>query len=380
MEIVTAYFDQLIFSSIDALFAISLGLVWIISAIYFFYYFGSVRITQSKESNTKHQPASIVICARDASLHLEKHLEDWLNQDYPEFEVVVVDDCSADETAYLLVTESKKHPRLKYVLMDPAVIKNGGKKLALTLGIKKAQYEHLVLTDADCIPRSDQWLKNMMSGFTDGKSIVLGVSPLQSKGVLGGLVHYENMFTALNYLGMAIRKQPYMGVGRSLAYTKSIYNSVGGFSAHHHIPAGDDDLFVQSVATNSNTAVVINPEAYIDSIGPKNFQAYWRQRMRHLWVGKFYKSGISFKLAILPFLNLLFWIGVMAFYFFSSSWLYPTGLILLKFLPEWILFFKKSTLLSMPIAAPFYPFWNLFHSFWYIFVGIRAFFKKRIIW
>ena len=113
--------------------------------------------------------------------------------------------------------------------------------------------------------------------------------------------------------------QPYMGVGRSLAYTKSIYNSVGGFSAHHHIPAGDDDLFVQSVATNSNTAVVINPEAYIDSLGPKNFQAYWRQRMRHLWVGKFYKSGISFKLAILPFLNLLFWIGVMAFYFFSSS-------------------------------------------------------------
>lgn len=380
METLNAYFGSLIFSPTDTLFTIILGIIWIITAIYFFFYYSTVKRSPKSNTSTSFPPASIIICARDAALHLEKHLEDWLNQDYPEFEVVVVDDCSADETAYLLVTEAKKHPRLKYVLMDPAVIKNGGKKLALTLGIKKAQYEHLVLTDADCIPSSDQWLKHMMSGFTEGKSVVLGVAPITSQGILGGLIHYENMYTALNYLGMALRGQPYMGVGRSLAYTKTIYNSVGGFSAHHHIPAGDDDLFVQAVATKSNTAVVIEPEAYINSKGPKSFQAYWRQRMRHLWVGKLYTSSISLKLSILPIFNLLFWIGISLFFLFSSSWLYPLCLLLIKFLPEWILFFYKSKLLNMPIAAPFYPFWNLFHSLWYVFVGVRAFFKKKIIW
>ena len=99
MEIVTAYFEQLIFSSIDALFVIALGSVWVISAIYFFYYFGAVRSNKPIETTQKMPAASVVICARDAALHLEKHLEDWLNQDYPEFEIVVVDDCSADETA-----------------------------------------------------------------------------------------------------------------------------------------------------------------------------------------------------------------------------------------------------------------------------------------
>jgi glycosyltransferase involved in cell wall biosynthesis len=355
-----------------------LGLSIGVSSFHFLYYFLRVRKTQHHSSS--YPPASVIICARDAALHLEKHLQDWLNQDYPEFEVVVVDDCSADETAYLLVTESEKHSKLKYVLMDPAVIKNGGKKLALTLGIKKAQYEHLVLTDADGVVRSDQWLKQMMSGFQEGKSIVLGVAPIQSKGLLGGLLHYENVFTAMNYLGRALRNSPYMGVGRSLAYTKSIYHSVGGFSSHHHIPAGDDDLFVQSVANSSNTSVVIVPEAFIDSAGPKNFDFYWRQRMRHLWVGKFYRNDLSFKLAVLPLCNLLFWVALPFYAFVTSSWLYPVVLLLLKWIPEWIIFYQKSQLLSMKLAAPFYPLWNFFHTFWYIFVGIKAFFKKKIIW
>jgi poly-beta-1,6-N-acetyl-D-glucosamine synthase len=378
VEIITAFFQSLYVSPTDTWFFVILGVLLLSGSYQFLYYFNRVRL--QKGHAAQRPPASIIICARDAALHLEKHLIDWLSQDYPEFEVVVVDDCSADETAYLLVTEAEKHPRLKFVLLDPAVIKNGGKKLALTLGIKKAQYEHLVLTDADGIPRSDQWLKTMMSGFEEGKDIVLGVAPLQSKGLLGGLIHYENVFTALNYLGRALRGRPYMGVGRSLAYTKSIYHSVQGFSSHHHIPAGDDDLFVQSVAHSKNTAVVIEPMAFIDSKGPKDFAAYWRQKMRHLWVGKFYKAKVSLALSVLPLVNILFWLGIILYFFMSSTWLYPTLFLLVKLVPEWIIFYRKSRLLDMNIAAPYYPLWNLFHSFWYLFVGIKAFFKKRIIW
>jgi len=353
----------------------------LIGWFYYFYYFSSVKQTELNHTQS-YPPVSIVICAKNAALILERNLPLWLEQDYPKFEVVVVDDCSGDETAYLLVKTAEKEPLLKHVLLDPLVIKNPSKKLALSLGIKKAQYEHLLLTDADCIPSSNQWLKRMSAQFDNKTSLVLGVSPVssESKSFLERMIQYENLMTALNYLGMGIKGSPYMGVGRNLAYTKSLYNSVGGFSAHHHIPAGDDDLFVQSVANDQNTKVVIHPEAYCPTKGPQNFKQYWRQKMRHLFVGKFYLSSIKFKLGVFSLAQLLFWTISMIWLIVGSSFIYPLVLILFKVTPEWIIFAQKGKLLQMKKANALYPILNFIQSFWYIILGTSAFFKKKVIW
>lgn len=377
---IQVFIQSLRFEQIDIILSILSVLFFSISWFYFFNYFSAVNLTnQATQGNLP--PVSIIIAARNAVLKLEDHLPHWLNQDYPEFEVVIIDDRSGDETAYFLVKTADKEPLLKYVLLDPEVIKTGGKKLALTLGIKKAKYKHFLLTDADCVPNSDQWLKSMASGFTKKNEIILGVSPVKTKKTfLGRLVQFENMLTALQYLGMSLKGKPYMGVGRNLAYTRNIYDAVGGFSKHHHLPAGDDDLFVQEASNADNTSVCIDPNSFVKTIGPQNWKEYWQQKMRHLWIGKQYRSDVKNRLAWLPISQLLFWTAIIVWFMIGSSWLWPIIPILIKIIPEWVIFAKRGKLLQMPLANPYYPLFNFFYSFWYLVISINAFFKRKIVW
>ena len=374
------FINNLRFEQVDMILCVLATVLFSVGWFYFFYYFNPIKLTPS-EPITAFPPVSIIISARNSVLKLEDNIQHWLTQDYPNFEVVIIDDRSSDETAYFLVKTAEKEPLLKYVLLDPDVIKNGSKKLALTLGIKKAKNNYFLLTDADCIPSSDQWLKHMATGFTHKKDIVLGVSPVNTKkSFLGRLTQYENLLTAMQYLGMSIKGKPYMGVGRNLAYTRGIYDSVGGFSKHHHLPAGDDDLFVQEASNANNTIVCIQPESYVNTEGPKNWKEYWKQKMRHLWIGKQYRSDVKTSLAWLPISQLLFWTIIIIWFITGSSWLWPIIPIIVKIVPEWIIFVKKGKLLNMPLAGPYYLFYNIFYSFWYVVISMNAFFKRKIVW
>ena len=174
------FINNLRFEQVDMILCVLATVLFSVGWFYFFYYFNPIKLTPS-EPITAFPPVSIIISARNSVLKLEDNIQHWLTQDYPNFEVVIIDDRSSDETAYFLVKTAEKEPLLKYVLLDPDVIKNGSKKLALTLGIKKAKNNYFLLTDADCIPSSDQWLKHMATGFTHKKDIVLGVSPVNTK-------------------------------------------------------------------------------------------------------------------------------------------------------------------------------------------------------
>ena len=374
------FINNLRFEQVDMILCVLATVLFSVGWFYFFYYFNPIKLTTS-EPITAFPPVSIIISARNSVLKLENNIQHWLTQDYPNFEVVIIDDRSSDETAFFLVKTAEKEPLLKYVLLDPDVIKNGSKKLALTLGIKKAKNNYFLLTDADCIPNSDQWLKHMATGFTNKKDIVLGVSPVNTKkSFLGRLTQYENLLTAMQYLGMSIKGKPYMGVGRNLAYTRGIYDSVGGFSKHHHLPAGDDDLFVQEASNSNNTVVCIQPESYVNTEGPKNWKEYWKQKMRHLWIGKQYRSDVKTSLAWLPISQLLFWTIIIIWFITGSSWLWPIIPIIVKIVPEWVIFVKKGKLLNMPLAGPYYLFYNVFYSFWYVVISMNAFFKRKIVW
>lgn len=382
MEPINAFIETLTFAHTDFYLSIVVGSIVLLIWVYHFLLFYRVKPPKvEKEDASVNYPVSIVVCARNAQSHLEQHIPQWLKQDYPEFELIIVDDCSTDESSRFITNVASTDSRIQYILLDPNKIKSEGKKLALTLGIKKAQYEHLLLTDADCSPSSNQWLQRMANGFHGDKSIVLGAAPLQvSSSFWGRLIHFENLLTALHYLGLAKLGFPYMGVGKNLAYTKTAYESVGGFSQHYHIPAGDDDLFVQSVANKNNTTSIIHPEAYTLSAGPIDFKSYWRQKLRHLWVEKQYKTSVSLFLSILPFLNLLFLSGISVWLILGSHWLWPATTSLLALIPIWILMYQRGKILQINKAGALYPFYVVFHSIWYVLVGIRVFFKKQIIW
>jgi biofilm PGA synthesis N-glycosyltransferase PgaC len=353
----------------------------IISWLYYFLIFTKIKITAVTPINQKLPGISLIVAARDAKKHLIDNLPSWLDQDYPEFEIIIANDRSSDGTTLYLTEQARIHSRLKVVQLDIDVVKTGGKKLALTLALKKAQYNYFILTDADCKPASKDWIRAMVQGFGDGNEIVLGVAPLTAgNGLLGSLIHYENTLTAMSYLGFGLQGKAYMGVGRNLAYSRKSYDSVNGFSSHYHIPAGDDDLFVQEASIKNNTGVVINPSAYTYSSGPTTWKQYWKQKQRHLWVGKNYSPNIKFHLFWFPFAQLAFY-SLLIFWFFASvHWVWPVLVMIIKWIPEWIIFGLKAKLLKMPKATPIYPVLNFFQAFWYAVTGIFAFFKKKIVW
>jgi biofilm PGA synthesis N-glycosyltransferase PgaC len=233
---------------------------------------------------------SAIICARNESGNLKRFLPAVLEQDYPEFEVVVVNDASTDETEDVLAELSARYRHLRYTTIPCNEKFSHGKKLALTVGIKSAGYDHLLLTDADCYPASDRWLQHMVSNLKGDKQIVLGYGSYEKrKGMLNMLIRYETVTTAIRYLSYAIMGKPYMGVGRNLAYRKSFFLKHRGFASHYHLVSGDDDLFVNETATGRNTAVEVGRESRTISLPEISFRDWVTQKQRHLTAGKQYR-------------------------------------------------------------------------------------------
>lgn len=298
-------------NSLDIELMLTYALLTVVGVQLFYYLFFYIRVVfKPKTVSSKKLPAvSVVICAKDEEDNLRTFLPKVLKQDYPDFEVVVVNDCSHDESEVLLAKMKQKYTHLRTTTIEEARGFKHGKKLALTLGIKAAKNEYLVLTDADCIPVSDQWIRLMAGRFSDNKKIVLGYGGYEErKGFLNKLIRFDTMFIALTYMTFAKAGVPYMGVGRNLAYLKDLFAKNKGFSSHYKLQSGDDDLFVNEVASRKNVDVVLDPNSFTTSIPNETF-IHWRyQKMRHLTTNHRYKFLHRFLLGLEPLSRILFYI------------------------------------------------------------------------
>ena len=234
---------------------------------YFRYLFGVLRyrtriIKNKIQFQTTQPPVSVIICAKDEVDNLRKYLPLILDQDYPEFEVIVVNDGSTDETENLLNALKKIYPKLRSTFVPMGVTNLSTKKLALTLGIKAAKYDWLLLTDADCVPEDKAWIKLMARNFTQETEFVLGYGAyFNKKGFVNRLITYDTLYIALQYLGFTLAGKPYMGVGRNMAYRKEVFFRQKGFASNLNLRSGDDDLMVNRAAHKTNTRIEIAPES-----------------------------------------------------------------------------------------------------------------------
>ncbi len=280
-------------------------IVFVLVQLYFYliFYLKVIckRFKPLPDNEDAYPPISVVICARNEEENLVHFLPKVLEQDYPNFEVVVVNDCSSDNSDLVLENLQKQYPHLRITTIKEDEKFTHTKKLALTVGIKASRNEWLVLTDADCIPRSDKWLRHMASNFTEGIEVVLGYGGyMAEKGLLNKLIRLDTLTIAMNYFGWALARKPYMGVGRNLAYKKSLFFKNKGFANHAGINSGDDDLFIMEVATPNNTAVEYRPQAHTLSVPRKRYSTWLRQKRRHLSTSKFYKGSLKTLLALEP--------------------------------------------------------------------------------
>lgn len=258
------------FDTTEKILLATTGVLFLVQALYYFCLYNRIHVhnravqRNSVSFSQELPPISVIICAREKSESLRRNLTAVLEQDYPQFEVIVINDGETDESEDYLTLLEEKYPHLYHSFVPDSSRYISRKKLAATLGVKASKYDWLVFTETDCRPQSNQWLRLLARNFTSSTEIVLGYSGYErGKGWLHKRVAFDNLFTAMRYLGFALAGSPYMGIGRNLAYRKKLFYREKGFSAHLNLQRGDDDLFINHVATAENTRVETDTNAIV---------------------------------------------------------------------------------------------------------------------
>ena len=344
-----------------------------------FFFIGLTRIKPGNIQNDLPR-VSIVVAARNEFQNLQRLVPALLEQEYHEFEIVIVNDRSDDESFDYLM-ELDKNPKIKVVFIDHLPDHVNSKKYALTLGIKAAKNDILLLTDADCVPSSREWIKGMASGYGKQTKIVVGFSPYEhDNGLLNSFIRFETHLTGMLYLSTAANKKPYMGVGRNLSYRKAFFLANKGFNGFLEVTGGDDDLFVNKSANSSNTSIALSPDHTTISLPKKTWEGYINQKIRHMSVGKYYQTIDKMFLGLFSFSHISSWIWVVIALIFN---LYPL-IFALVFVLSYILFILNFGILNKKSGSRFsllaVPFIDVMFGFFYIFVGIRTVLTKKVEW
>ncbi|OYU95272.1 MAG: transmembrane glycosyltransferase [Bacteroidetes bacterium B1(2017)] len=371
-------------NSWQILFFVLLILSTLVQAFYYLGIFSRLAFYKKPQASNHLdlEPVSVLISARNEYKNLEKNLISILEQDYPNFEVIVINDCSWDDSQKLLEYYQEKYSHLKVCQLIEQEKYPTGKKFALTIGIKAAQFNQLFFTDADCMPASNQWLRLMQSQFTQGKEIVLGYSPAKSyNSFLNLFIRFETVFTAMAYLSAAIGKNPFMGVGRNLAYTRELFFKHKGFAKHQHILSGDDDLHVNQTATPTNVSIQIDPQSFMLTEPKKSFEAYQRQKTRHNSTGKYYKLKDQVYLGGYYFSHLLFYACIPVLLVLGFSWQIILGVYGFRFLVQTAIFFGVLKRLKGMQLIWFVAVLDIFYLIYiFVFGTIGLFTKQKKIW
>lgn len=352
-----------------------------IQVIYFLVLWISI-VKKRAEQTVVARPVSVIVCAHDEEQNLRELIPLLLQQNHPEFEVIIVNDRSNDGTYDLLLAETKKEPRLKMVKVDHTPSHVNGKKFGITLGIKAAKYDWILLTDADCRPNNENWIRTVSERTADLKDFVLGYSAYEKRpGFLNLFIRFETLFTAIQYIGYALAGNPYMGVGRNLAYRKSVFLDNKGFNNFLGVTGGDDDLFVNQHATAKNTAVALGSDSLTYSFPKTTFKEFYRQKIRHLSVGKKYRVKHQFLLALFFLTHLLTWfLGIPLMIGFSAMVWMVVGALVFRTLLFSVTVHQAAARFGQKFEWATVPLLDFLFVIYYISTAPVAFVTKKIRW
>lgn len=350
-------------------------LVTIIQLFYFLFFFIRLAFYKVKPAtNSQTHPVSVIICARNEAANLLKNLTGTLVQKYrTTHEVIVVEDNSFDESNYILEEYRKQFKHLQIVELKQEARSVQGKKYPLSAGIKTAKHEVLLLTDADCVPASEFWIKKIQEGYRENIEIVLGYGAYRKeKGILNKLIRWETFHTALQYLSFAQAGCAYMGVGRNLSYKKSLFLRHKGFSSHTHIASGDDDLFINKAATKKNTAIVIDKDAFTLSEPAKTFKVWQKQKARHYTTAKYYNTLQKVLLGSYSLSHFLYYPLFFASLIFFS-WKIVLAIFTLRLIIQIFIFYKTMYNLNEQDLFLWFIFLDIWMFFYYMLFSLSLF-------
>ncbi len=346
---------------------------------YFFYRVSG--FTEDESDPAAWPPVSVVICARNELANLQVLIPQLLEQDYPEFEIVIIDDRSDDPMYDFMLEQKSVHQKVKLVRINYTPEGMNPKKFALTMGIRSARFGNLLFTDADCFPSSNHWIRSMARHMVGKEEIILAYAPYRKEaGFLNLLIRYDTFYTAVQYFSFALAGLPYMGVGRNLAYKKQLFMRLKGFSKHMPVTGGDDDLFINRASSEENIAICLQADSYTYSIPKTTWYDWYRQKTRHLAVGKYYKPSHKGLLGLLGLTNILFYFCLVPLAFFPLGWPLALGGAFLKITNQVVVLNAVNRKIKEPISNWFFPVLDFVHCMLIFVFSFPARFSRRATW
>ena len=339
-------------------------------------------LPKSPETSEQKEPVSVIVCLRNEVENLSLLIPALLEQDYPEFEVILVADRSDASTLSFLQQQKDRFGKIKVLEIKETPDGLSPKKYALGLGIQEAKHSILLFTDADCLPAGKKWISTMASFYASPKiEIVLGYGAYRQKSdYLNLLIRFDTLFTAAQYMGMALAGKPYMGVGRNLSYRKALFEKNDGFGPHLNVLAGDDDLFVNRVANSGNVAVCLDPESFTISIPKENWSDWVSQKSRHFSVSSFYNQSDKLRLLYLNASRSIGWILLMVLFLIPEGFGLASFFLVYRFIFRVRPLMRVSKSLREDIWVPALPILDFVHSIAVFAIAIQARFSERKTW
>jgi cellulose synthase/poly-beta-1,6-N-acetylglucosamine synthase-like glycosyltransferase len=349
-----------------------------IQITYYLLLFGKFSFSKIRNKNVGLLPVSVIICAKNEASNLKKNLPYLADQEYSEFEIVLVNDNSSDKSLEIMKNFQKEisavNKSVKVITIDKENAK--GKKNALSIGIRASKFDHLLLTDADCKPISKNWIRQMSSCFSSEKSIILGYGPYRKieYSVLNKIIRFETLFTAIQYFSYSITGMPYMGVGRNIAYKKKDFIEAKGFESHSEIISGDDDLFINEIANSQNTEICFSKDSFTVSEPKTNFKAWIHQKRRHITTASHYKKTHKLLLGLFYISQFLFWFLAVILLFLNYNLIFVNLLIIIRFLVWYPVIVRSANKLDEKDLIRYAPIYEIS----IIFIQLYIFFKNKI--
>jgi glycosyltransferase involved in cell wall biosynthesis len=336
---------------------------------------------ESSQNLDTEEPLSIIICAHNEAENLKLNLPYILDQSHQNFEVIIVNDASEDNTLEIIEELKRKHLHLRVVSIAKEEVRTfPGKKFALSKGIAEAQYDNLLLCDADCKPMSPNWASIMASKLNGVYEIIAGFGAYQyERGFLNAFIRWETLHTFLQYSSYAKRGLPYMAVGRNLACKKNILLKAQSHPYWSLTPSGDDDLLVRLMGNKHNYAIVADTNAHTISEAKSTFKDWIAQKQRHLSTGKLYKREIQFLLGTYGFSHGLMWLLVIILWIGGMAYLI-SSLFILRCMLTWSLWAITTENLNQKKMIFWLPICDISWAIYNLFLSPYIFFKTKLKW
>jgi len=348
----------------------------LIILFYYFRYFIRINYLQIHKPKKTDTKASVIIAVRNAANHIEQTIQSILEQNHANFELIIIDDNSTDDTAKCI--QKIKDERISYHKLE----EHYGKKRAIEIGIKKSTTKLLLFIDADCIAESRNWLGSMVSSFTNKKRIILAYSRFRpiKYSFLNKIQRFECLLNGIQYLSFAASGYPYMGVGRNLAYHKEVYEKANAFQKHSDVIGGDDDLIINEMGNSDNVAVLMEPSTHTISDAEVSWRSYYYQKRRQLQAGSKYKSTDKIRLAIYGAANVIFYFTYFCLLFGNDNQATILSIFVIKQLMQMLLFDSiMKRLKDRDLLIWLFPLESIYYAI-ITFIGISTWIWKIDRW